>query len=129
MTPELLRTVSAFASVDERHLQRLAGYAREMAVSAGVDLAEQGGHGGEFMVIVEGDADVLRGGRLVGRLTAGDCFGVLGARELTPRTATVTARTPMRLITFAGWDVHRLGPDLLREIDGQLHRHLTVHID
>ena len=125
MTPELLRAISAFASVDECHLQRLAGYARETSVPAGVDLVKQGSDSGEFVVIADGAADVVRDGRLA----AGDCFGELGAPTRTPHTATVTARTPMRLVSFAGWDLSRLGPDVLREVDSQLDRHLTVHID
>jgi hypothetical protein len=135
MTPELLGSVAALTGVAPGHLRTLAGHAREMAVSAGVDLAEQGGCGRDFMVIVEGEADVLRDGRLVGRLRAGDCFGEFGAPTGAPNGATVTARTPMRLITFAGWDFAAPGagpaPGDRRPVpptsDGA-HR-VTVHIE
>lgn len=129
MSPDLLKAISAFASVDERHLQRLSGYARETTVPPGVDLVRQGSDADEFVVIAEGAADVVRNGRVIGRLAAGDCFGEFGAPTPSPHTATVTARTPMRLVTFAGWDLSDLGPDVLREVDSQLDRHLTVHID
>jgi CRP-like cAMP-binding protein len=129
MTPELLKSISAFASVDERHLRRLAECARETTVPAGVDLVLQGGKADAFVVIVDGAADVMKDSRLVGRLTAGDCFGELGTPNPSPHMATVTARTPMRLVSFAGWDLSRLEPDVLREVDSQLDRHLNVHID
>jgi CRP-like cAMP-binding protein len=129
MNLDVLKSISAFASVEQRYLRELVGYARETLVPAGVDLVEQGSYSRDFVAIVEGEADVLRDGALVGNLVAGDCFGEIGALQPTPRIATVTARTPMRLVTFTSWDVRRLGQDVLVEIGEQLNRRLTVHIE
>lgn len=129
MNADELSTIAVFSSVNERHLRELAAYARELSVPAGVDLVKQGDYSCDFVAIVEGTADVRRDGELVGSLVAGDCFGEIGAVERTLRMATVTARTPMRLVTFVGWDVNRLGQDALLRIAHQLDRRLTVHIE
>jgi CRP-like cAMP-binding protein len=60
------------------------------------------------MAIQEGDAEVTRQGEHVADLGPGDFFGEMGLLEKTLRNATVTARTPMRLITLAGWDLRRI---------------------
>ena len=38
----------------------------------------------------------------------GDFFGEMGLLERTLRNATVTAKTPMRLVTLTGWDLKRV---------------------
>ena len=41
-------------------------------------------------------------------LGPGDFFGEMGLLEKTLRNATVTAKTPMRLVTLTGWDLKRM---------------------
>jgi cAMP-dependent protein kinase regulator len=62
----------------------------------------------ELMAIEEGTAEVTRGGELLAELGPGDFFGEMGLLERTLRNATVTAKTPMRLITLTGWDLKRV---------------------
>ena len=47
------------------------------------------------MIVVEGTASVRRNGRLIAKLGPGDFFGELAVIAGVPRTATVTADTPM----------------------------------
>ena len=51
---------------------------------------------------------MLRDGEHVADLGPGDFFGEIGLLEKDLRTATVVARTPMRLITLTGWDLKRM---------------------
>jgi CRP/FNR family transcriptional regulator, cyclic AMP receptor protein len=60
------------------------------------------------MAIEEGTAEVTRGGQHVADLEPGDFFGEMGLLEKTLRNATVTAKTPMRLIALTGWDLKRV---------------------
>jgi CRP-like cAMP-binding protein len=60
------------------------------------------------MAIEEGEAEVLRDGEHVADLGPGDFFGEIGLLEKDRRTATVVAKTDMRLITLTGWDMKRM---------------------
>ena len=62
----------------------------------------------EFMAIEEGEAEVTRHGEHLADLAPGDFFGEMGLLEKTLRNATVTAKTPMRLVTLTGWDLKRI---------------------
>ena len=66
-----------------------------VSVKPGRDLIKEGDVGREFLVIVEGEATVRRGGKVVARLGAGDFMGELAVIAGVPRTATVTADTDM----------------------------------
>jgi CRP-like cAMP-binding protein len=50
-----------------------------------------------FYLLVDGTADVVGGGRTVSVLGPGDTFGEIALLQRVPRTATVRARTALRL--------------------------------
>ena len=55
----------------------------------------------------------------VADLGPGDFFGEMGLIERTLRNATVTAKTPVRLVTLTGWDlkrVERSAPEAMERI-------------
>ena len=82
-------------------------------------LVREGDFSYEFMAIEEGEAEVTRGGEHVADLGPGDFFGEMGLLEKTLRNATVTAKTPMRLVTLTGWDlkrVERAAPEAIERI-------------
>ena len=51
-------------------------------------------------MIVEGEADVTKDGQTINRLGAGDFFGEIALVTDTPRTATVTATSPVRALVI-----------------------------
>jgi CRP-like cAMP-binding protein len=63
-------------------------------------LTTEGDPGREFFVLIEGTADVRRKGRKVNTMGAGDFFGEIALVSNRPRTATVTATSPMRLLVI-----------------------------
>jgi CRP/FNR family transcriptional regulator, cyclic AMP receptor protein len=90
-----LAGVPLFEGFSRRHLSHLAGQADEVLFEPGEHIVEEGLLGEALFVVLEGSARVSRGGRSVGTIRPGDFFGELSAIDGGPRTATVTAETPL----------------------------------
>ena len=108
MDPNRLRSLPLFADLSDEELSEVATFAQEISVEAGRQLAREGDFSYEFMAIEEGDAEVTRHGEHVADLGPGDFFGEMGLLERMLRNATVTAKTPMQLVTLTGWDLRRI---------------------
>jgi CRP-like cAMP-binding protein len=102
---EDLRPVPFLSDVAERDLLELAGSMGERSVAAGETLVRQGEGGIAFFVVLDGEATVSVDGAERRTLRPGDYFGevALIARE-APRTATITARTDLRVATLTSWN-------------------------
>jgi CRP/FNR family transcriptional regulator, cyclic AMP receptor protein len=103
-----LKSIPLFQTVSDEELNEIAPFAEEVLVDEGTELVKEGDFSYEFMAIEEGTAEVLRGGEHVADLGPGDFFGEIGLLEKDRRTATVVAKTDMRLITLTGWDMKRM---------------------
>jgi CRP/FNR family cyclic AMP-dependent transcriptional regulator len=103
-----LKSIPLFEEVGDEELAQIAPFAQEVSVEAGKVLVREGDFSYEFMAIEEGTAEVSRGGEHVADLGPGDFFGEVGLLEKTLRNATVTAKSPMRLVTLTGWDLRRV---------------------
>jgi CRP/FNR family transcriptional regulator, cyclic AMP receptor protein len=103
-----LKSIPLFADVPDEELEQIATFAQEVSVDEGRELVREGDFSYEFMVIEEGEAEVTREGQHVADLSPGDFFGEMGLLEKTLRNATVTAKSPMRLVTLTGWDLKRM---------------------
>ena len=103
-----LKSIPLFEEVGDEELAQIAPFATEVSVEEGRELVREGDFSYEFMAIEEGEAEVTRGGEHVADLGPGDFFGEMGLLERTLRNATVTAKTPIRLVTLTGWDLKRV---------------------
>jgi CRP-like cAMP-binding protein len=86
-----------FAACTKAELEKITRLANPVDVRAGEVLTREGRSGGEFMVIVEGEATVSRGGAEVRKLGPGDWLGEIALLDRGPRTATVVAATDMKV--------------------------------
>jgi CRP-like cAMP-binding protein len=114
-----LKSIPLFQEVGDEELAQIAPFATEVSVEQGRELVREGDFSYEFMAIEEGQAEVTRGGEHVADLGPGDFFGEMGLIERTLRNATVTATTPVRLVTLTGWDlkrVERAAPEAMERI-------------
>src|SRR5262245_30479273 len=105
---DLLATVPLFSGCSKKELRRIASLADEIDLRSGKVLTRQGASGREFFVLVDGTVDVVRDGEHVTTLGAGDFFGELALVSNIPRTATVTATTPIRALVVVDRDFRRL---------------------
>jgi CRP-like cAMP-binding protein len=103
-----LKSIPLFEEVGDEELAQIAPFATEVSMEEGGELVREGDFSYEFMAIEEGRAEVTRAGEHVADLGPGDFFGEMGLLEKTLRNATVTAKTPVRLVTLSGWDLRRV---------------------
>jgi CRP/FNR family cyclic AMP-dependent transcriptional regulator len=124
-----LKSIPLFAEVGDEELSQIAPFANEVSVEEGKVLVREGDFSYELMAIEEGSAEVTRGGDHVADLGPGDFFGEMGLLERTLRNATVTATSPIRLITLTGWDlkrVERAAPEAIERVRSALEERRPV---
>lgn len=101
---ERLAEVRLFRDLSKADIKELVDIGRVVHHHAGHTIIEAGETGAGFHLILDGEARVVRGGRIVARLGAGDFFGEMALIDGGPRTATVVADTELTTISIASWD-------------------------
>jgi CRP/FNR family transcriptional regulator, cyclic AMP receptor protein len=102
------QAVPLFASVSKKGIRALVQAADEIDLPAGKVLVREGEWGRELYVILRGTAEVTRDGRKLREIVPGDFFGEMAFLANSRRTATITARSDMRVMI--------LGPQQLEVI-------------
>jgi CRP/FNR family cyclic AMP-dependent transcriptional regulator len=97
---DLLRGIPLFEHCSKKDLQRISRIADVLDLRAGKVLITEGARGREFFAIVEGEVEVRRKGRKVGTLGPGSFVGEMALLSRIPRTATVTALTPLDVLVI-----------------------------
>jgi CRP-like cAMP-binding protein len=100
--------MEVFAPVRAMDVRSLAGPALDVQVPSGSVLVHEGRLLGTFFVVRSGSAELWQGGRRVGMLTTGDCFGEIDPMQLSPQGYSVIATSPMRVLTFSAYGIGRL---------------------
>ncbi len=113
-----LAQVPLFAACSNKELQKIAKASDEVAIEAGRVLVEQDAIGREAYVVVEGEASVKRDNRRITKIGPGDHFGELALLDGGPRTATVVADTPMKVLVLG----QREFAALLDDVPGLTHK-------
>jgi CRP-like cAMP-binding protein len=98
---DLIGRVGLFSACSKAELGRIAGAADDLSLPAGAVLMREGERGREFVVIVEGSVDVRKDGALLRTMGPGDFAGEIALVANVPRTATVVATTPVRLLVLS----------------------------
>lgn len=98
---DALRRVPLFADLTDKQLQGIEAFVDEVEVEAGRVLVDQEGFGHELLIVVDGTAEVTRDGRHIADLGPGEAIGEIALLDGKPRTATVTAKEPMTLVTVS----------------------------
>lgn len=94
---EMLKNVSLFSACTNKELSQIASLVDEADIREGAVLTREGGPGREFFVVVEGKAKVTLRGKKMAEFGPGQFFGEMSLLDQGPRSATVTALTPMKV--------------------------------
>jgi CRP-like cAMP-binding protein len=105
---EFLKNVPLFAGCTKKELRELASRTDEIDLRDGYVLMREGRLGREFIVLVEGTAAVTKNGKTLANLEAGDWVGEIALLTNVPRTATVTATSPIRVLVITDRSFRRL---------------------
>ncbi len=124
---ELLKRVPLFSACSKRELGEIALLADELHLPKARNLTREGTAGWEFLVLIEGEADVVRKGRVVNELGPGDFIGEIALVSGKPRTATVRTRGPARILVVTASGFRTLMHDV-PSIQGKVLAALAARI-
>jgi CRP-like cAMP-binding protein len=98
-----------FETLSAEELDELAAAMSEVEVEAGATVITLDDYGTAIYFIEQGEADVVHDDGEANRAVGpGDVIGEIGLLLTGQRTATVVARTPMRLLSLSGQDFDRI---------------------
>eukprot|EP00927_Polykrikos_kofoidii_P084868 TRINITY_DN9065_c0_g2_i1.p1 TRINITY_DN9065_c0_g2~~TRINITY_DN9065_c0_g2_i1.p1 ORF type:complete len:404 (+),score=106.22 TRINITY_DN9065_c0_g2_i1:147-1358(+) len=114
-----LSKVGLLESMDAYERSQLADALRVECVKEGTTIVSQGEEGKKFYIIEEGEAVATKGGVQVMSYGFGDYFGELALIRNQARAATVTSKTPCKLLVLDSGSFNRLlnVDDLLSRAD------------
>jgi hypothetical protein len=128
---QLLHGLPIFAALGPPELERVARHLERVEVSPGEVVIAEGDVGDRFFVIRSGRATVVRRGRELATLSAGQYFGEIALLRDVPRTATVSAATRLELLALerapfleavTGHPEHALALDRIVDVRLASHR-------
>ena len=122
---EFLRSLPLFDGVPDKALARIDHLFTQVSVEPGRVLTEQGGSSFEAFIVAEGTAEVRVNDEVVREAGVGELIGELGVLDHKPRTATVTALTPMTLLVLHPGELNTLAEE--ESVGPQLRKNVELH--
>ena len=128
---DALRGAPLFEGLSKKELVELARVTDDLQVPAGTVLCKEDTLGREFFVLVEGTVEVTQGGKTIATRGAGDFVGEIALLTSLRRTATVTAKTPVRCLILMRGDFRRVldeNPGIQRKVMETLAERLASSV-
>jgi CRP-like cAMP-binding protein len=117
-----IAAVPFLADLPAPELDELAAVMSDVEVEAGAKVIALDDYGAAIYFVEKGHADILiEGGEEGQSLGPGDTFGEIALLLTGQRTATVVARTAMRLLSLSDHDFQRIRPRV-PELERSLRR-------
>jgi CRP-like cAMP-binding protein len=108
---DLISSVPMFCRLGHKELEQVAQLLDEVDVPAGKVLMRQGEHGDEMFIVASGTFRIERDGKTIAERGAGTALGEISLLSEGPRTATITALEPSRLLVAGHREFHALMDD------------------
>jgi CRP/FNR family transcriptional regulator len=105
---DLLRAVPLFSDLSKTDLERILSTAKEVLHNAGESIVIEGRGGVGFHLVIDGQANVIRGGRIAAKLSPGEFFGEMALVDDAPRSASVIADTDLTTVVISKWEFRPL---------------------
>ena len=132
-TPEKLmtkRVIDALAANFNQHeLVQLSRLGTAVDIAAGTTLTTEGTLGQQALIMIDGTASVLRDGKKIATISAGEVIGEIALLTGEPRTATVVADTDATVYALSPRDFASLlanCPRLAKSVAAVAVRRLTA---
>jgi len=126
---EMLQSVPLFSGLKDKQIKTVLGSGKQLRFDTGDQIVKEGDSGVGFYLIVDGNVEVRRKGKLLSKLGSGDFFGEMSLLDKQPRSADVVATTPVTCFGLTSWafsGIVRSEPDiavnLMQELAKRLRR-------
>ncbi len=94
----ILKSTDIFHRIPDHILGEISTLVEEMEVDEGVTVFQEGDFGDSLFILVEGEVVVIDEGQPINVLGARDTFGEMALLDPEPRSATVVASMPTKLL-------------------------------
>ena len=98
---EQLARVPLFEGLSKKELRLVAQLSTYLEEPAGTALTREGETGHEFIIVLDGEVEVRRGDDVIATRGPGTYVGEIALLDHRPRTATVVAKTPIKIEVIA----------------------------
>lgn len=104
LTEKDLKGVPLFAGMSDKELKPVARQLREVNHAEGTEIMVRGDQGVGFMIILDGEVEIQLPKQRTRRLGPGEHFGEMALLDHEGRSATVVAKTPLRVAAVGEWN-------------------------
>ena len=106
-----LKSVDLFSQLSGEKLAQVAHIAREIEFDKGSCVFKEGENGAALYLIVNGEVNIVKGGRKITVLGERECFGEMAILDSEPRSATVEAISDVTCLELNREDFYDLMAD------------------
>ena len=117
----ILKSVDLFAHTPDKILVEIAALLQEVEASAGTVIFTKGEPGASMYMIVSGEVEALDGDHTFARMGVHEVFGEMALLDGEPRTATIRATQPVRLLRLDQAPFYELMDDQIEIARGIIH--------
>lgn len=99
----LMGNVPFFSGLDDKKRKSIASQGKELSYKAGDSIVDEGSMGVGFYLILDGQAEVRKGAKVLASLGKGQFFGEMALIDEQPRSADVVAVAPTKCWALSSW--------------------------